>query len=133
MTAQVMGAVAAFGLLAWTALDVVHLRGVRRWASSRSRARIPRDDQPWTAILGAALFVVLSPGLVMQWHWAFAVTVLVAAAGSVVESAVRVVPHLRAGERGLAMNHIVMGIICLAVLILAAVGWNYLPPLVPGA
>ncbi|NOZ30028.1 MAG: hypothetical protein GXP39_18515 [Chloroflexi bacterium] len=131
MTALQAGLGAFVGLLIWSGLNLRHLRSVQRWARAFSRPRIPRSDRPLVAIAGAIAMVILGIGLVMQTHWAFGLTIALAGIGCIVESTVRVVPHLRAGEQGMAMDHILMGIVLLAVLILGMLGWNRLPPLVP--
>jgi hypothetical protein len=132
MTAQLAGIGAIIGLVAWLALNFRHRRAVTRWAQTRSRARITWDDQP-RAVIGAAVIVVaLGLGLALSARWAFGLTVLLTGAGCVVESAVRVVPHLRASEQRLAMDHIVMSLPLLVALGLAVTGWNRLPPLIAG-
>jgi hypothetical protein len=132
MTAQLAGIGAAVGLLLWVALDLRHLRAVAKWAQSRSRPRISWDDQPRATVITVVLAIVLVTGMSLQTRWGFGFAILLATAGSVLESAVRVVPHLRASEQRLAIDHVVMGVLFLIVLILAVMGWNRLPPLIPG-
>ena len=133
MTAQIAGAGAAIGFLVWIGLNLRHLRAVTRWAQSQKRARISWDDQARSIAIASAVALLLGISMILQMRWAFALSILLAAAGTVVESAVRVVPHLKASEQPLAMDHIVMSIPLLVALILAVMGWNRLPSLVLGA
>ena len=126
MTSQIYGIIAALCLLAWLALGYRHLRTVAAWAETRTRARIPRDDQPRALALAAAIAVVLSIGMILRMPVAFALTILLSAAGTIAESAVRVVPHLRSSEQKLAMDHIILSAPLLATLIAAVMGWNRL-------
>lgn len=130
MTAQVAGIAAALMLIIWLALNLRHVRNVARWAQGRSRPRIPRDDQERATILAAGLVALLVVGLLLQLRLAFVLTILLSAAGTIVESAVRVAPHLRASEQRLATDHVILSLPLLAALILAVMGWNRLPPLV---
>ncbi len=133
MTAQLVSLGAAIALLVWIVLDLRHLRAVARWAQVHSRPRISWDDRPRTTVILATLAMVLAVSMLLQTRWGFGLTILLATAGSVLESAVRVVPHLRAFERRLAIDHVIMGVLLLIVLILAVMGWNRLPPLTLGA
>ncbi len=132
MTAQLAGVGSALGLLIWIALNLRHLRAVARWAKTRSRPRISWDDQPRAVAILAALAMALAIGMVLQARWGYGLTVLLAAAGCVLESAVRVAPHLRASEQRLAVDHVIMSLPLLAALVLAVMGWNRLPPLTAG-
>ncbi|GAB4522586.1 MAG: hypothetical protein Kow0047_33150 [Anaerolineae bacterium] len=133
MTLQMAAWGIVIALAIWCGLNVRHWRAVTAWASQFSRPRVPRDDQPRAVLIAALVAFVLAIGVLLEMRWAYALTVLLSAAGCVVESTVRVVPHLRAGEQRLAMQHIILSLPLLAALILAVIGWNRLPPLVSGA
>ncbi|HEY65279.1 MAG TPA: hypothetical protein G4O02_11985 [Caldilineae bacterium] len=128
MTAQQAGMGAIMGWLIWWGLNWRH----RRQVQLRMGKRIPRDDGRLVVVVSAPAIALLSVGLLARSHLGFGVALLLAAIGCVVESTVRVVPHLRSGEQKLAMDHIVMGVALLGVLVLSFMGWNRLPPLVPG-
>jgi hypothetical protein len=128
MTAQLAGMGSALGLLIWIALNVRHLRAVARWAKNRSRPRISWDDRPRAVVALATLAGILAAGMLLQARWGYGLTIPLAAAGCVLESAVRVTPHLRAYEQRLAMDHVVMSLPLLAALVLAVMGWNRLSP-----
>lgn len=132
MMVQLAGIGSALSLLIWIALNVRHWRAVARWARTRARPRVSWDDRPRAVAILAALAMVLIVGMILQARWGYGLAVPLAAAGCVLESAVRVVPHLRASEQRLAMDHVVMSLPLLAALILAVIGWNRLPPLTAG-
>jgi len=128
VTAQLAGVGAIMGWLIWWGLNWRHQRQVQL----RMGKRIPGDDGRLVLVLSVPVIALLSVGLLAQSHLGFGAALLLAAIGCVVESTVRVVPHLRSGEQKLAMDHIVMGVTLLGVLVLSFMGWNRLPPLVPG-
>ncbi len=132
MTAQLAGLGVIICLLIWFALNARHWRAVQRWAQTRTRPRITWDDQTRPLVISAILIVGLALGLIGQRHWAFALAVILATIGCILESTVRVLPHLRVSEQQLAGDHIIMSLLLLAALALAIMGWSRLPPLVPG-